>query len=56
MQRAPIQKFRQVGLLRGLLYVGAQCGGAVAGSAVLRILLPEGAYTYTYVSYHVTCH
>merc|ERR1719220_2199018 len=32
---------RQVGLLRGLLYVGAQCGGAVAGSAVLRVLLPE---------------
>jgi len=32
---------RQVGLLRGLLYVGAQCGGAVAGSAILRLLLPH---------------
>jgi len=32
---------RQVGLLRGLLYVGGQCGGAVAGAAILRVLLPD---------------
>ena len=48
MSRALIRKSRQVGLLRGLLYVGAQCGGAVAGSAVLRVLLPEGAHTHMY--------
>ena len=33
---------RQVGLLRGLLYVGSQCGGAVAGAAILSLLLPGG--------------
>ena len=33
---------RQVGLLRGLLYVGAQCVGAIGGAALLRWLLPSG--------------
>ena len=34
---------RQVGLLRALLYVGAQCAGAAAGAALLAILVPAGA-------------
>jgi len=33
---------RKIGLIKGCLYIGAQCVGAITGAAILQAIVPEG--------------